>query len=408
MRDDASTGAFRSEVRAFLADRVPAGWAGLGTLDPAGRSEFVHWWRTQLYEARLLAPEWPTAHGGRGASALEAVALAEELARLGLPHGAPNDAFGIHMLGNTLLAWGTEQQQQHFLPRILSGEDRWCQGYSEPDAGSDLASLSCRALRDGDEWVIDGQKIWTSAAHLANWIFVLCRTDPSAPRHRGISFLLCPLDQPGIEVRPIRMMTGQSEFNELFFTGARTAAAHTVGGAHNGWAVAMTLLGFERGAAAATQPIEFRAELDRLIALARERGRIEDPLVRDRLAWCYARVEQMRFLGQRTIARLAAGAAPGPGDASVSKLVWSEYHQVVTALAVDLLGLETLVPSGRPPAGAFRTDDLGAPNTSASWVGTFLNARAGTVYAGTSQIQRNIIAELALGLPKEPRGTGEL
>jgi alkylation response protein AidB-like acyl-CoA dehydrogenase len=313
-----------------------------------------------------------------------------------------NDVFGIQMVGNTIIEWGTEEQKRHFLPRILSGEDKWCQGYSEPNAGSDLANLGTRAVLDGDEWVLNGQKIWTSAGHLANWIFVLCRTDSEAPKHKGISFLLCPMDQPGVEVRPIRMISGESEFNEVFFTDARCAKENVVGGVNNGWAVAMTLLGYERGESAATMPIRFRAELDRLVALAKQQGRADDPVIRQRLAWCHSKVEIMRYLGMRTLTKFIGGAEPGP-DASISKLYWSEYHRVVTELGVDLYGLEALVPSGRKPSTAFQADDPGAPNSSASWANTFLNARAGTIYAGSSQIQKNILGEMVLGLPKEPR-----
>jgi hypothetical protein len=255
---------------------------------------------------------------------------------------------------------------------------------------------------DGDEWVINGQKIWTSAGHLANWIFVLCRTDPEAPKHKGISFLLCPMDQPGVEVRPIKMISGESEFNEVFFTDARCPKDNVVGGVNNGWAVAMTLLGYERGESAATMPIRFRSELDRLVALAKERGKADDPVIRQRLAWCHSKVEIMRYLGMRTLTTFLAGQQPGP-NASISKLYWSEYHRVVTELGVDILGPDALVPSGRKPSSAFQADDPGAPNSSASWTNTFLNARAGTIYAGSSQIQANIIGEMVLGLPKEPR-----
>ncbi|MGH9093668.1 MAG: acyl-CoA dehydrogenase family protein, partial [Acidimicrobiales bacterium] len=327
--------------------------------------------------------------------------------RAGVPTGGRNDTFGIQMVGNTILQWGTDEQKRHFLPRILSGADVWCQGYSEPQAGSDLGNLGCRAVLDGDEWVINGQKVWTSAAQLANWIFVLARTDPDAPKHKGITFLLVPMEQPGVEVRPIRMMTGGSEFNETFFTDARTPADHVVGGVNAGWGVAMTLLGYERGEAAATFPIMFRGELDRLLTLAQEAGRTTDPLIRQRLAWCHTKVEIMRYLGMRTLTRYLAGEAPGP-EASIFKCYWSEYHQAVTELAVDLLGPEAMVPSGKAPTSSFQADDPGAPNDSASWVGSFMVARAGTIYAGTSQIQRNILGEMVLGLPKEPgvpRGT---
>ncbi|MDQ3146767.1 MAG: acyl-CoA dehydrogenase family protein [Actinomycetota bacterium] len=397
--------AYREKVAAFLAEHLPADWGGMGALEGAERDRFVEGWRRTLHEQGLLGLSWPPEYGGAGLSAVEQVIVQEEFARAGVPTGGPNDVFGIGMVGNTLIHWGTEEQKRRHLPRILSGAERWCQGYSEPDAGSDLANVGCRAVLDGDEWVLDGQKIWTSAGHLANWIFVLARSDPGAPRHHGLSFLLVPMDQPGVEVRPITMMTGGSEFNEVFFTGARCPADSIVGEVNGGWAVAMTLLGYERGEAAAVLPIRFREELDRLVALARERGRHGDPVVRQRLAWCHTKVEIMRWLGLRALTRFLAGEQPGP-DGSIFKLYWSEYHRVVTSLAVDILGADALAPSGREATSAFQTDDPGAPSSSASWTGTFLGARAGTIYAGTSQIQRNILGELVLGLPKEPRPGG--
>ncbi|MDQ1429550.1 MAG: hypothetical protein QOF40_152, partial [Actinomycetota bacterium] len=229
---------FRERVRSFLAEY--ASWAD----DADG-------WRRTLYEHGLLGVAWPREYGGGGLTKVEQVVLAEEFARAGVPTGAPHDNFGIKMVGNTLLRWGTEEQRRWFLPRILSGVDRWCQGYSEPDAGSDLAALSTRAMRDGDEWVIDGQKIWTSLAADASWMFLLARTDLAAHGHRGISFLLCPMDQPGIEVRPIEMLNHEREFCEVYFTGARSDVANVVGEVGKGWEVAMTLLSHERGEEAA-------------------------------------------------------------------------------------------------------------------------------------------------------------
>ena len=396
---------YREKVRAFLGEHLPAGWGGIGALDHDAASAFRSEWRRTLYENGLLAPSWPREYGGGGLTPLEQVVVAEEFYRAGVPTGGTNDIFGIQMVGNTLLHWGTEEQKQYFLPRALSGEHVWCQGYSEPGAGSDLANLGTRAVLDGDEWVINGQKIWTSAAHLANWIFVLARTDPDAPKHRGISFLLVPMDQPGIEVRPIRMMTGLSEFNETFFTDARTPRDHIVGGVNSGWAVAMTLLGYERGDAAATFPIMFRAELDRLLELARQTGAAADPLIRQRLAWCYSKVEIMRYLGMRTLTKFLAGAEPGPAESSF-KLYWSEYHKLVTELSVDILGMAATTPSGRTSTG-FQADDVGAPNDSASWATALLMSRAGTIYAGSSQVQRNILGEMVLGLPKEPQPEGQ-
>ena len=393
---------FREKIQAFLAEHLPVGWKGVGQFEGDAVLRFTLEWRALLHEHGFLAPSWPKEYGGGGMSALEQVILAEEFTRAGVPAGGPNDVFGIQMLGNTLLMWGTEEQKQHFIPRILSKEDTWCQGYSEPNAGSDLGGLGCRAVLDGDQWVINGQKIRTSAGHLADHIFLLTRTDPDAPKHKGITFLLVPMQQPGVEVRPIKMISGESEFNEVFFTDAVCAKENVVGGVNNGWGVAMTLLGFERGEAAASLPIRFRNELDRLVALARERGLDQDPTIRQRLAWCHTKVEIMRFLGMRTLTKFLAGHYPGP-DGSIFKLYWSEYHRVVTELAVDILGADALVPTGRHPSSAFQTDDAGAPNSSASWVDVFLNARAGTIYAGTSQIQRNILGEMVLGLPKEPK-----
>ncbi len=393
---------YREKVQAFLAEKLPINWGGIGKLEGDELTQFVTEWRATLYENGYLATGWPVEYGGAGLTALEQVLIGEEFAKAGVPTGGPNDVFGIQMLGNTLLQWGTEEQKQRYLPRLLSGEDVWCQGYSEPNAGSDLSNLGLKAQLDGDQWLLNGQKIWTSAGHLADHIFTLARTDPDLPRHKGISFLLVDMRQPGIEVRPIAMISGESEFNEVFYTDATTAKDEVVGGVNNGWAVAMTLLGYERGEAAATLPIRFQAELDRLFLLAKERGRTDDPTIRQRLAWCYGQVQIMRFNGMRVLTRFLAGHHPGP-DGAISKLYWSEYHKVVTELSIDIIGADAMVPTGRKPSSAFQADDAGAPNSSGSWVGTFLNARAGTIYAGSSQVQRNIIGEMVLGLPKEPR-----
>ena len=393
--------AFRLRIQEFLSANLPDGWAGIGALD---RDEILHFqneWRQKLAANGLLAPAWPTEFGGGGLSELEQVILAEEFQRAGSPTVGSNDAFSIQMVGNTILQWGTQQQKEHFLPRIISGEDIWCQGYSEPDAGSDLAGLACRAELDGDEWTINGQKIWTSAGQWANWIFVLCRTDPDAPKHRGISFLLCPMDQDGVEVRPIEMLSGDADFNETFFTDARTHKDNVIGEVNAGWGVAMTLLGYERGEAAATMPIMFRSEFDKLVELARMQGVADDPVIRDRLASLYCEVEIMRLQGMQSLTKFLDGQHPGPGE-STFKLYWSEYHQRVTELAVDILGAAAMTPDGIAKT-SFHTDLPGAPNDAASWIGAFYNARAGTIYAGTSEVQRNIVGELVLGLPKEPK-----
>jgi alkylation response protein AidB-like acyl-CoA dehydrogenase len=394
---------FRKRIRRLLEDNLPSDWQGIGAIaDRQEADRFVESWRATLAATGLLGVAWPKEYGGAGLSKLEQVVLVEELARAGVPAMGYNDTFGIKMLGGTLLRWGTEEQKRHFLPRILSGEHLWCQGFSEPGSGSDLASLSTRAVLDGGQWVINGQKLWTSRASEANWIFLLARTNPAASKNRGISFLLVPMEQPGIEVRPIRALSGESEFNEVFFDAATTPADHVVGDVDGGWAVASTLLGLERGAEAATNPILFRAELDRLLAMARERGRADDPVLRQRLADAYVRCEVMRFVGLRILTGVLTNGSLGP-EASVAKLYWSEYHQRVTALALDVLGADALAVEGRGPLRTFRTDDPGARNTTGSWIGTFYNATAGTIYAGTSEVQRNILGESVLGLPREPR-----
>ncbi|HZT66455.1 MAG TPA: acyl-CoA dehydrogenase family protein [Acidimicrobiales bacterium] len=393
--------AYRQTVRRFLANKLPADWKGLSAMAPDERQEWLRQWRQVLADAGLIALSWPKEYGGAGLSQLEQVILAEEFTNAGVPTAVANDNFGTGMVGPTIIVWGTEEQKSYFLPRIISGEHRWCQGYSEPEAGSDLAGLGTRAVLDGDEWVINGQKIWTSAARTANWIFVLARTDPDAPKHKGITFLLVPMDQPGVEVRPIREMTGEALFNEVFFSDARTARANVVGEVNQGWTVANTLLGFERGGRATIMHIAYRRELERIIDAARQRGKAADPLIRQRLAAAHTDVEILRYLGMRSLTRALAGERPGP-EASVFKLAWSQYHQRVTELAVDILGMEAAAPSGERAMSSIGVDqsDTGSP---AALVTTFLGARAGTIYAGTSQVQRNILGERVLGLPREPR-----
>jgi alkylation response protein AidB-like acyl-CoA dehydrogenase len=397
--------AFRAEVRTFLAEHLPADWRGLGALDRDEAEEFSNRWRRTLAEHRMIGITWPVEFGGRGLGKLHQVVLAQEFAKAGVPIYRVADTTSIKMLGNTLLAWGTPEQQARYMPGIVSGDATWVQGYSEPEAGSDLAGLKLRAVRDGDEWVLNGQKIWTSRGMDGTAVFTLARTDPDAPKHRGISFILCELPNPGIEVRPIRTLTGDDEFCEIFYTDARVPVANTVGPINEGWKVANSLLGLERGEEAATNPIFFRAELDRIVQLARDSGRIVDPVIRDRLAWCHTKVEIMRFLGYRILTQVLRDGAIGP-EASISKLYWSEYHQQATDLAIELLGAKAMVREGRTPFKHFRADEPGAANSTNSWIDVLLmNARSGTVYAGTSQVQRNILAESILGLPKEPNPT---
>jgi alkylation response protein AidB-like acyl-CoA dehydrogenase len=391
--------AFRQKVQAFLAEHLPADWRGMGALAEADAAAFAVEWRRTLHDNGFLGVSWPAEYGGAGLSKLEQVVLVEELARAGVPAMGPSDTFSIKMLGNTLIRWGTEDQKRRFLPRVLSGADRWCQGFSEPDAGSDLASLATRATLDGDEWVLNGAKIWQTLAVEANWIFVLARTDADVAPQKGLTFFLVPMDQPGITVRPIRMMGGRPGFNAVFFDDARTSTVNVVGEVHRGWDVAKSLLGLERGDEAATNPVLFHAELDRLIEMAKDMGRLGDPVVRDRIAAAFIRVETMRFLGYRILTGVLSTGALGP-EASIAKLYWSEYHRDVTRLAVEVLGARAMVVEGRPPAREYRADDPGAPNETGSWVGVLYNAVAGTIYAGTSEVQRNILAERVLGLPR--------
>jgi alkylation response protein AidB-like acyl-CoA dehydrogenase len=293
--------------------------------------------------------------------------------------------FGEQLLGPTMILHGTEQQRQRFVPAILRGETFWCQGYSEPGAGSDLASVATRAVRDGNEWVIDGQKIWTSLAQFADWIFILCRTDPDAPRHRGLSLLLCPLRQPGVEVRPIRQLTGDCEFNEVFFDGARTDADMVLGGEGAGWQVAMSVLGYERGTAFVAQQRDFVREYTATLERVHHRGTASDPVVRQQLAWAWTGLEIMRFSGLRTLSAVAGGRTPGP-EVSIGKLFWSHWHQKMVELAMDLSGPESMVLDGG------RLDHLQHG---------FLFSRQDTIAAGSSEIQRNIVGQRVLGLPPE-------
>jgi alkylation response protein AidB-like acyl-CoA dehydrogenase len=394
--------AFRDRIRAFLAEHLPAGWSGAGALPPDEREAFALQWRRSLAACGLVAVSWPAEYGGGGLSPIEQVVLAEEFARAGAPERAENDLFGIDLLGNTLIALGSEAQKAHFLPRILTGEDRWCQGFSEPEAGSDLAAVRTSAVLDRDEWVINGQKIWTSAGHTANWIFVLARTNPDAPKHKGLSLLLVPIEQPGVEVRPIVNAAGHSSFSEVFFTDARCGSGNVVGGVGNGWPAAMTLLEFERGSQVTTAAIEFGRDLERLCELARERGMNTDPHIRDGLAWCFSRIQIMRYRGYRGLTLALNGGLPG-AEAAITKVIWSEYFRRYTDLAAEILGLDAVGPRGPGNGGARLVPEAGTPNSPACWMDELLYARAATIYAGSSQIQRNVIGEQLLALPKEPR-----
>ena len=395
---------FRKDLRAFLDDHLPEGWQGIGALTAEESTSFLTVWRWLLVENSLLAPHWPEKHGGRGLSVLEQSILIEEFVRRGLPHlPAPNDPFGINLLGPTLLAWGSPEQQDFFLPRTLSGEIRWAQGYSEPDAGSDLFSLRTQAVRTDEGWRINGQKIWQTAGVTANWIFALVRTDPELPRGRGISFLLIPLDQKGVEVRGITNMAGQEEFSEVFFTDAIARHDHLVGSVNQGARVALTLLGFERGASGVAKALQNRLELDRLWTIAQSRGRDNDPRIRQRVAQCLADVHAQRSLATKVMAMAAGGNELG-ALTSAAKLIASTYRQNVTELAMDLVAGDVNDLKGVQAREMLEPQPRGFDaDSSAAWLSDFLNARATSIYGGSSEIQRNTIAEHILGLPREKR-----
>jgi len=373
---------FRATVREWLADNLSGDFAALRGLGGPGREheafdERIEWDR-HLATAGWTCLGWPAEYGGRGAPVEERVVFHEEYARAEAP--ARVSHFGEELLGPTLIALGTDEQRKRFLPPIRRVEELWCQGYSEPGAGSDLASVSTSAVLDGDEWVVTGQKVWTSLAHVAQWCFAVVRTEPGSKRHAGLSYLLVPMDQAGVSVRPIEQLTGGSEFNEVFFDGARTHKDLVVGEVGGGWKVAMATLGFERGAATLGQQVGFRRELDALVSLARDTGVLDDPVIREKLTRARIGLDVMRWHALRTI-----GDAAG---ASVTKLVWANWHRGLGELAMEVLGAAGMVTPD---------EDMN------EWQRLFLFSRADTIYGGSNEIQRNIIAERVLGLPREAR-----
>ena len=397
---------FRARLREWIAANAPAGLAeltdwriaataggyqGSEIARASGHPAYAEWER-RLANAKLICPQWPAEFGGQGMDAVRLAVLNEEFHAAGVPR--VRRGMGESLVGPSVIVHGTPEQRAHFLPKIISGEDVYCQGFSEPDQGSDLAGVQTRAEVDGDEVVITGTKVWTSGAARATMMFALCRSDPSAPKHAGLSYVLFPFAEPGVRYRPIRQMSGAAEFCEDFIDGVRVPLFNVIGGLNNGWKVAMTTLGHERGGAATVQHLGFEREFWELVETARKCGRDADPLVRQQLAWAYTGVQVMRFTGLRTLADVAEGRQPGP-EASVNKLMWSEYHKRLGEIALRIVGTDALV----------RPDGPGYPTTQ--WQNVFLSSRAGTIYSGTSEIQRNIVGERALGLPKEPRPAGD-
>ncbi|URN03357.1 acyl-CoA dehydrogenase family protein [Actinomadura madurae] len=386
--------AFRAEVRDWLRGNLAGEFAHARGLGGPGREHEAFEerlaWERHMAAAGWTCVGWPEEHGGRGASVERQVIFHEEYALAGGP--ARVNHIGENLLGPTIIAFGTDAQRARFLPPIVAVEELWCQGYSEPDAGSDLANVQTRAELAGDHWLINGQKVWTSLALEADWCFAVCRTEPGSSRHRGLSYLLVPMKRDGVDIRPIVQLTGTSEFNEVFFDGARTDAGNIVGAPGEGWKIAMATLGFERGVATLGQQVGFRREFEGVAELARRTGAVEDPLLRDRLTRTYMGLEIMRLNAVRTMAGVAAGA-PGP-ESSISKLVWGTWHRELGELAMDVLGAAGMVADGDP----YNLND---------WQRLFLFSRSDTIYAGSNEIQRNIIAERVLGLPREQSASRE-
>ncbi|TGD86086.1 acyl-CoA dehydrogenase [Mycolicibacterium sp. CH28] len=381
---------FRAEVREWLADNLVGEYTALKGLGGPGREHEAFEerlaWNRHLAAAGLTCLGWPIEHGGRGLSVAHRVAFYEEYAKADAPDKVNH--LGEELLGPTLIAYGTPAQQQRFLPRILDVTELWSQGYSEPGAGSDLANVATTAVREGDKWIINGQKVWTSLAHWAQWCFVVARTEKGSKRHAGLSYLLVPLDQPGVEIRPIIQLTGDSEFNEVFFTDARTDADLVVGAPGDGWRVAMGTLTFERGVSTLGQQIRYARELSGIVELAKANGAIDDPLIRERLTRAWAGLQTMRSYALATMDVEQAGGTAAGKD-SVSKLLWANWHRDLGELAMEIKGKSGLLM----PGGEFD-----------EWQRLFLFSRSDTIYGGSNEIQRNIIAERVLGLPREVKG----
>ncbi len=382
---------FRDEVRAFLASALTADVRGSGR-DEADRLHRMRLWQSRLHDAGLAAISWPVQFGGRGATPVQQLIFNAEMAAARAPE--PINRSAVNQLGPTIIQWGTDEQRRRYLPKILSGEEVWCQGFSEPDAGSDLAALKTRAELCDNELIINGQKIWTSKAQYADWIYILARTDPTADKHQGISYVLVPLSTSGIEVRPIRQITGQAEFNEVFFDSVRVPLANVLGPLHGGWQVAKSTLGYERVGQSRTHRIERRLGI--LVRMAQEKGALghgargDDGYVADRIVGFAARVEALRQIAAQATAAGVRGESPGP-EASVAKLLTSEVDQAMANFGPDLAG----------PGGTLERGSVGAAKNG-NVAQSYLLMRAATFGAGTSEVQRNVIAEKLLGLPRDP------
>jgi alkylation response protein AidB-like acyl-CoA dehydrogenase len=372
--------AFRDELRGWFAANDPGPEPSPGSR-AGGRDAHFGWRRDfqrRLYEGGWAAPHWPREHGGRGATLTESAIFFEELGRARAP--LPANVLGLLLGGPTLMMWGTDEQKERFLGPLLSGEEIWCQGFSEPEAGSDLAALKTRAVRDGDGWVVTGQKVWTSGAQHSKWCMLVARTDPDVPKHKGLTYFLLDMEQPEIQVRPLRQITGESEFNELFIEGARIADENVVGGVGNGWKVALTTLMNERAGLAFFLQVLLRRLLDDVIDEAASRGLLDDDVVADRLGALHVKTEVLRLTAYRGLTAIERYGQPGP-EGSLTKWMWSDANQELTQLASDLFGAEALVAGSR-------------------WGYELLRARGNSIEGGTTEILKNIVAERVLGLPR--------
>jgi alkylation response protein AidB-like acyl-CoA dehydrogenase len=372
--------AFGEELRAWLAENPPAP-------EPSSGGEDAHYawrrdWQRKLYDGGWAAPAWPAEYGGRGASLSESAIYFEELGRARVP--LPANVLGLLLGGPTLMVWGTERQKERYLAPILSAEEIWCQGFSEPDAGSDLASLKTRAVKDDGDWIVTGQKVWTSGAQYSKWCMLVARTDGDAPKHKGLTYFLMDMEQDAVQVRPLRQITGESEFNELFIDEARIPEENVVGGVGNGWKVALTTLMNERAGLGFVLQVRLRQLLDDTIALARERGLLENPLYADTLAELHVRCESIRLLAWKGLTDIERYGQPGP-EGSLVKWLWSDTNQRLTQLAAEIVGPEALIAGTR-------------------WSYELLRARGNTIEGGTTEVLKNIVAERVLGLPRLKAG----
>ena len=382
---------FRDELGAWLATHTPRNWEHRRDEPAETHFAFLCQWQRTLYEGGWAGISWPRDYGGRGASLMQQVLFWQEMARAGAPPMA--NILGLGLVGPTIIAFGTDAQKARYLRKILSAEEIWCQGFSEPNAGSDLASLQTDARRDGDHYVVNGQKVWTSYGWAADWCELVVRTDPAAPKHKGLTVLLVDMKSPGVDVRPLRQMTGETEFNEVFFRDVRVPVENRVGNENQGWDVAIGTLMHERGTFGAALQITYKRSIDRLIDLSRTvqrngRPAADDPVIRQKLAQCYAEVEIMRANQMRAFSRISETGVPGP-EGSIQKIWWSELNQRMQQIAQELLG-----PYGQLEGADPRAVDHGA------WSYGYLRARGNTIEAGTSEVQRNIIGHFVLGLPR--------